>query len=371
MAMINDSLKNLKTTAAQLEQAVVEYDAEVAAKTAALAKVAALDKQATELKNQNSVLTTDKAGLVRDLDTARARIKELEALIPKPVPVFSWDVSSLGADGAIAEATKINSHKSMLGVDNIQNVREFFPSVAGINWNSARLAALTDKDSVLISFKAWDRAAFKKVLAATPAKFRKRPGQVKWCFHHEFEAEWASAPDKAVWLANYLTAYKEMAEELDASAFDTQSRDDVVKIFLWYSQHIDGRTKGLWKQFIGDQKFGMIGMDCYHYAVWVQQRGRYATPAELFSLLNTMGSETGLPICVPEWGCAGMVAGDDGTGLAKAIREGGDYLKSINVRFANWWCAAGSKDPDGNVRDHHVDNIPPAKAALKMLVSGK
>ena len=289
--------------------------------------------------------------------------------VPQPKStVFSFDISNLGNDAKLNEAQKINSHKQLYGVDNVQNIRVFFNAVSSVNWNNERLAALTNKDSCLISFKSWDRVAFRKLLASTPEKFRQRPGQVQWAYWHEFEGDWKSASNKTQFLNNFLTAYKEMAEELDASQWDTQSSDDVVKIFLWYSQMIDGATKGQWQQFIGGQQFGKIGMDCYNYAGWLS-KGRYATPEELLGVLIQMGKETGLPICVPEWG-GELAAGDTGAGLAKAIAAQGEYMKANNVLFANWWCAQGSKDPQGNVREHHLDNVPAALAEMKKLIAG-
>jgi hypothetical protein len=329
------------------------------------AEIATLEAAQVELGTTKTKLTEANARI----NVLLARIAELEARLPKPTTVFSFDVSSLGSDANLSETTKINSHKALFGVDNVQNLREFFNSVAATKWNSARLSALTEKDGALISFKAWDRLAFRKLLASTPEKFRQRKGQIKWAFWHEFEGDWKTAADKPGWTANFLKVYAEMADELDASPWDIQSRDDLVKIFLWYSQVIDGATKGQWKQFIGDQKFGMIGMDCYHYQAW-GAKGRYATSEELFGPLVEMGKETGLPICVPEWG-GELASGDGGAGLAKAIAEGGEFQKKNGILFSNWWCATGSIDAvTKKPRDHHVDNVPAAKAALASLIKG-
>lgn len=300
---------------------------------------------ATEGVDTIDDLTAQTADLTSRLTAALARIAELEARA-EPGTVFSFNVSSLGADAGIAEAKKVTGHKALFGADSVQNLRVFFGGRAP-NWTDTRIKACTDKDSILVSFTAWNRAAFRAWLAATPERFRRRPGQVKVCFKHEFEAEWRDAADRAKWLADWLRVHAEIAEELDASPHDTQSRDDVVKILLWYSQHIDPATKDTWRQFHGGQDFGLIGMDCYHYQVWLG-KGRYATPEELFGLLVTIGEETGRPVCVPEWG-GELAAGDvDGSGRAKAIADGGAYLVGRGVRFANWWCATGSRD--GRIR---------------------
>lgn len=327
----------------------------------------ALDEKARLLATIAGLETT-RDDLTAQLAATRARVAELEAAQQPTGTVFSFDVSSLGADATLSDAKKIGDHKALLGVDNVQNVRVFFGSRA-LNWNDARIAALTEKDSLLISFNAWNRAAFRAFLAATPERFRQRPGQVKFCFKHEFEAEWRDAADRNAWLASWLRVHVELAEELDASPVETQSREDIVKILLWYSQHIDAATKGTWRQFHGGQNFGLIGMDCYHYQVWLG-RGRYATPEELFGLLVIIGKETGRPVCAPEWG-GELAAGDlDGAGRAKAIREGGAYARANGLRFANWWCATGSLDKaTGLPREHHVDRYPSNVAALCELVA--
>lgn len=347
------------------------------------AELAARETEVASLKTAATAKDAELSKAKADLAAALAKIKELEGTptptptptpVPQPLPtgktVFSFDVSSLGNDANVTEANKVSGHKTMFGVDNVQNIRVFFGG-SGLNassWNNARIKALTEKDSVLVSTNLRDRAGLKAFLSATPDKFRKFKGQVKICYKHEFEAEWAGAANKTAWVSDYLAANQEIADELDASPVSTQSKDDVVRIYLWYSQHIDARTKGQWKQFVGTQKFGYIGMDCYNYAVWLKN-GRYATAKELLDVLIQMGKDSGLPICLPEWG-GELAAGDDGTKQAQAITAQGEYMKANGVKFANWWCAEGSKDPAGNVRQHHVDNVPASKAAMTKLIRG-
>lgn len=327
----------------------------------------ALDDNA-RLVVDNARLNATVAGLEHSLQVALARVAELEKARQTERTVFSFDVSTLGSDASVSEANKVAGHKALLGTDSVQNLRVFFGNGA-LSWNNARIKACTDKDSLLVSFNKWDRVALRKFLADTPERFRQRPGQVKVCFKHEFEAEWRDATDRGQWLADWLGANAALADELDNSPWDTQSRDDVVKILLWYSQMIDAACKGTWRQFYGGQDFGYIGMDCYHYQVWLG-KGRYATPEELFGLLVQIGMQTGRPVCAPEWG-GELAAGDtDGAGRAKAIREGGAYAVEHGIRFVNWWCAAGSKDAKtGQARDHHLDAFPSNVAALAELVA--
>lgn len=297
-----------------------------------------------------------------------AEIDRLRALLAAghPSTVFSFDISSLGADGTLSDSTKLSSHKAMYGVDNVQNVRVFV-GAGTLTWNSARLQALTERDSVLISVTKQDRAAVKAFLATTPAKFRQRLGQVKFCYKHECEAEWKAAGKTQAWLDDYYAGNLMLAQELDSSPFE-QSGDDVVKILLWYSQHKDAALVDTMDRFYGGQDFGVIGMDCYHYQVWGQQ-GRYATNDELFGKLVAFGKKVGRPVAVPEWGGEIAVGDTDGSKRAQAILDGGAYLKANGVLWANWWCATGSKDAKtGLPRDHHLDRYPSNVAAYKSLM---
>lgn len=300
---------------------------------------------------------------------------------PAPAPVdkvtFSIDVSALGTDADIPEAKKIADHKASLGVDNLQNVRIFIGARA-LSWTDARIQALTEKDSILISVSTRrTRTEIRNFLAATPERFRKRKGQVKVCYKHECEAEWSKAANGDAWLADYLAGNLDWAEELDASPFPTQSRDDVVKIMLWYSQHI-GRpagglreTKDTLALFYGGQDFGSFGMDCYHYQVWLA-KGRYATPTELFGKIIAFCRKVGRPCVIPEWG-GELAEGDtDGAKRAIAIRDGGALLQANAdvVDFANFWCAKGSKDAvTGLPRDHHLEIAKSNVEAFKALIN--
>lgn len=318
-----------------------------------------------ELGQANTALAAENAKLRLQLEQAQ---QPTPTPIPTPAPtstVFSIDVSSLGGDANLTEAKKIADHKTLLAAPGLQNVRVFFGNNP-LTWNNTRIATLGDKDSLLISFNKWDRAALRTFLAATPERFRQRPGQVKYCFKHEFEAEWRDSTDKTKWLSDWLGANAAIGDELVRTGVG--SHDDVVKILLWYSQHIDARTKGTWELFHGGQDFGYMGMDCYHYQPWLT-KGRYATPEELFGLLGTIGTQTGRPICVPEWGGELATGDTDGSGRAKAITEGGAYQRKIGVRFSNWWCAAGSKDAvTGSPREHHLDKYASNVAAYKALM---
>lgn len=288
-----------------------------------------------------------------------------------PVTVFSVDISNLGDDATLTEAAKLNGHKTLFGVDNLQNVRHFF-GARPLSWTEERLAALTDKDSVLISVSTRrTRTEIRNFLAATPAKFRQRKGQVKACYKHECEAEWKASGKSAAWMTDYLAGNLDWAEELDASPFATQSRDDVVKIMLWYSQHIAASgVVDTMDAFYGGQDFGVFGMDCYHYQVWLNN-GRYATPEELFGKLVAFGKKVGRPVAAPEWG-GEVAAGDtDGARRAQAIADGGAYCKANGLLWANWWCADGSRDgATGLPRKHHVDPYPSNVAAMTALIQG-
>lgn len=338
--------------------------------TAASDNLRLLAQAATDGADALDTLTAQAADLAGRLDAALARVAELEAQAKPAGTVFSFDISALGADASLSEAEKIADHKALLRVDNVQNLRVFFGGRA-LDWSDTRIEACTDRDSILVSFNSWNRAAFRAWLAATPERFRQRDGQVKVCFKHEFEAEWRDAADRAKWLADWLRVHVEIAEELDASPWATQSCDDVVKILLWYSQHIDAATKGTWRQFHGGQDFGLIGMDCYHYQRWGNEFDRYATAQELFGLLAEIGKETGRPVCVPEWGGELAQTDSDGARRAQAITDGGRFLVDNGVRFANWWCASGSKDKvTGLPRDHHLDRYPSNVTALRKLIAG-
>lgn len=310
--------------------------------------------------------------LTQQLAADQATIAQQAALIAQleagqqTGTVFGFDVSNLGTDSKLTEQQKLDSHRSLLGAGDAQHVREFFNPGQTLTWNTPRLNALGPGDSVVISMKDHPaRNGFAAFDKNRPDKFRQRPGQVIYAYHHECEAEWAKATNKAAWIADYTSAYQALADGLVANGTGTQH--DVVKILLWYSQVIASATKGSWDTFHAGQNFGLLGMDCYHYQAWLNRTsggkpvGRYATPDELFGPLVAMKS-SGLDVCAPEWGGTLANSDTDGSARAKAITDGGAYLKQHGVVWANWWCAQGSPG-----RNHHLEQAASNVAAYKGL----
>lgn len=305
---------------------------------------------------------------VHDREIARrdARIAELEAqTTPEPTPAprittFGIDISDLGADEPLSEKQKLDSHRALMGGGGLGVVRVFVQTqpLGPTLWNVDRLQGLTAADDVHITTNLAVRnvrAGLRSMLDSTPDKFRQRPGQIQWGVRHEMEADLTTQTAIDSWLNDNLA----MAEELDAA--DGYTADDLIKTLLFYSQHVD--YKGSWRKFWGGQNFGKIGMDCYHLQAQLNRvvdgkpAGSYTPAATLFGYLKTIKAETGRPVCVPEWG--GTLANTDptGAGRAKAIEEGAVFLESIGATHASWWCADGSKDPQGNVRKHHLEQV--------------
>lgn len=233
-------------------------------------------------------------------------------------PRFSWDTSSLGNDASKSESLKISSHKTLFGVDNIQHVRVFFGTSVP-NWSDARILALTDKDSMVVSSLSTDRAGVAAFLAATPAKFRTRPGQVTYAFGHEREANLDVGPLLKAWLDG-----NQMVADL-LHAAPGYSTDDLVKIGLWYSQEQDKRA-GVSipnrEQLYGGQNFGSFGEDVYN----PRAATRYFTPAEMFGPITAFCKQVGRPCAIPEWGGERLTTDTTGTGRAKFIADGAAFL---------------------------------------------
>lgn len=336
------------------------------------------------VRGQQSTIAAQEA----TIDQLRARVAELEAGQPQPQPepeprptspvgtVFGVDLSDLGLDANRAWTAKVEEHRILLQATGLGVVRHFAggaplgPDV----WNQERLQALTAADDVHITTNVStraQRAGLKAMLAATPDKFRQRPGQVQWGVRHEMEADLTTQAAIDAWLADNLV----LAEELDAA--DGYDSDDLVKTLLFYSQHVD--YKGSWEKFHGGQDFGKIGMDCYHLQAQLNKvdatgkpAGSYTPASVLFGYLKTIKEQTGRPVCVPEWG--GTLANTDptGAGRAKAITDGAAFLRDLGATHASWWCADGSKDPKGNVRKHHLEQVAgansPEVAAYRALM---
>lgn len=367
----------------------------LAAQATALAeKVATLGTQIGDVQRSHTVAIALRDDMIDERDatiaTLQARIAQLEAQpppaptpdpTPPPAPTptgpfFGVDISDLGFDADLTEKSKVEGHRSLLKATSLGVVRTFAGSTPlgpGI-WNLERLQALTAADAVHITTNLAvrnNRAGMKAALDSTPDKFRSFPGQVQWGVRHEMEADLLTQTAIDSWLVDNQV----LAEELDAA--EGYTSDDLIKTLLFYSQHVD--FKGSWPKFHGGQNFGKMGMDCYHLQAQLNKTdsagkpvGSYTTPAILFGYLKTIKEQTGRPICVPEWG--GTLANTDptGTGRAKAIQDGAAYMKELGVTHASWWCADGSKDPAGNVRKHHLEQVSgatsPEVTAFRALV---
>lgn len=360
----------------------------VAQATALTEKVATLGGQISDVQGAHTAAIVLRDDIIEERDATivqlQARIAELESPSTPLKTVFSWDVSSLGDDANRTEATKIASHKTLFGVDSIQNVRVFFGSDVPV-WTDARIAQLTEKDSCLISTLSRDKAALLTFLKNTPDRFRKRAGQVKLAHGHERDAELTTAS----LLQGWLDGNAEKADLLVAAGIPTMSEDDLVKITLHYSQEGHGvfsRGAGIptREQMYGGQNYGIYGEDCYAHRTWINQKNRYETPEEQFGGFVAFLKQIGLPGAVPEWGAErastnGVAPMDStGAGRAKYITDGGAYLKAQKMadgsplfRFVNWWCADGFRD--GARVLHHLEETgttAPEVAAYKTLVQG-
>lgn len=284
---------------------------------------------------------------------------------PEPAqdyPAYSIDISALGTDANVTEKQKVDGHKALVqphlpaAERYLRDVRVFFGSRA-LSWTDARIQALTERDSLIISVSTQRSAAeWDAFLAATPERFRVLPEQVKACYKHECEAEWKAAGKTQAWLDDYYLGNKRISDAMARSQWSNQTKDCVVKIMLWYSQHIDAALKDTMDKFYGGQDFGYFGMDCYHYQVWANN-GRYATPQELFGKILAFCRQIGRKCIIPEWGGERAAGDTTGAGRAKAITDGGALLNQNAdiVVGANWWCAEGSKDAvTGLPRKHHL-----------------
>lgn len=295
---------------------------------------------------------------------------------PIPKPVFSLDFGDItgSPDEPVPESQKRADHVAMLGVDNVQHVRVFFGSAVP-SWNTERLQALTEKDSVIISTLSTDGAGLAKFLANTPDKFRQRHGQVGLAHGHEKDAELLAATNPTAAIKAWLDGNRQKADLLVASDLDSDEFD-LYKILLHYTQEHDTklsnrRTREL---FYGGQDFGTWGEDVYHFQTWLNQQDRYESAEELFGPCIAFAESKDLPVMFAEWG--GTRAKTDTTGVrrAQAIAEGGAFLIAENERLvakggrcrikgANWWCAAG-RVLDGVRLMHHLEVGGPASPEI-------
>lgn len=308
--------------------------------------------------------------LLDDVDAAhedavgklRARIRELEqGQQPQPADtVFSFDISNLGDDRARPDKQKIAAHKALFGVDSIQHVRVFFGGAVP-RWDDERFQALTEKDSAVVSTLSRDRAAVARFLAATPERFRQRPGQILMAHGHEREANLLTAAA----LRGWLDGNAELADLLnDAEGY---SPDNLIKITLWYSQEQDQRTAvPSREQMYGGQDFGIFGEDVYN----PRAAKSYRTAEQMFGPIVTFAKEIGRPCAIPEWGAERKASDPTGHGRAKFITDGGAYLREHGVLFANWWCADGFREGERVL--HHLEehgNDSPEVAAFRALAT--
>jgi LysM repeat protein len=322
--------------------------------------------------NQLTSTTLRPGQVLRLYAPTAAPAPELEPPAAVARTVYSWDISDLGNDKARPDAAKIASHKALFGVDNIQNVRQF--SGTGVpSWSNERFAALTERDSVLVSTLSRDRAGLLAWLKATPEKFRQRPGQVKLCHGHEREANLTVGPVLQEW----LDGCREKADLLVAAGIPTMSEDDFVKITLHHSQHHETNpATPNREQVYGGQDFGIFGEDAYSYRTWINQQNRYETPVELLGEYVSFLYDIGLPGALPEWGAERTPKDTTGAGRAKFIADTGAYVRSLRmadgtplIRFVNWWCADGFRD--GARVLHHLEEHGPTSpevAAYKALM---
>lgn len=319
------------------------------------------DVQAQHSTEVAAAVATQKAADQVVIDGLNAQVAAFQAQVTPETTAFSFNLSRLAGDGDVAEATKISSHKSALGLSRTDNMREFFQPGQTLSWSTERLAACQPGDGVLISMKDHPRNnGFATWVKNMPDKFRQRPGQVKFAFQHEGEKQMVGG---SFTLQAYLDAYQFLADTGVSTGLYTP--DDVVRIFLWYSAVIDATTKGKQEQMIGSQNFGLVGMDCYNYVAWANQQDRYATAQELLDPVITLGKNHSLPVCVPEWGAAVLAATDtDATRLASTIKAQGAYMKDNGVLFANWWCGQGAGDGS---RNQHLERFPVLVDAYKSL----
>lgn len=235
-------------------------------------------------------------------------------------PRYSWDTSNLGNDAKLTDVQKISSHKSLFGTSKIEHVRVFFGSSVP-SWSNPRIQALSDGDSFTLSSLSTDWAGIAAFLAATPAKFQ-RPGAVTYAFGHEREADLDTGPLLAAW----LDGNARLADVLDAGPYT--SRDDLVKITLWYSQEQDKRA-GVSipnrEQMYGGQDFGIFGEDVYN----PRAASRYFTASEMFGPITSFAKSIGRPCAIPEWGGERLATDTTGSGRAKFIQEGAAFLNAL------------------------------------------
>lgn len=235
-------------------------------------------------------------------------------------PRYSWDTSNLGNDANLTDAQRISGHKSLFGTSKIEHVRVFFGTSVP-SWSHPRIAALGVNDSFTLSSLSTDWSGIAAFLAATPAKFQ-RPGAMTYAFGHEREADLDTGPLLQAW----LDGNARLADTLDAGPYT--SRDDLVKITLWYSQEQDSRV-GISipnrQQMYGGQDFGIFGEDVYN----PRASTRYFSASEMFGPITSFAKSIGRPCAIPEWGGERLDTDTTGSGRAKFIQEGAAFLNAL------------------------------------------
>lgn len=299
-----------------------------------------------------------------------AEIERLKAGNSTPPVQFSFDLSNLPGtpDAAIPDAKKLADKKAALGVKKATNVRVFFGTKVP-RWDDERIQALNPAvgDTFILSTLTTDWAALTKFYKATPDAWRQ--GNYMSCYGHEREANLLTAAA----LKSWLDGNKRMTDVMVGANVGLTS-DHFGKIGLYYSQEEDQRdTVPTREEMYGGQDWGFFGEDCYHPRARLA-RGFYTAPERLFGPILDFATQIGRPTIIPEWGGERAKGDTDGTGRAKAIADGGTYLKARNgqnglrIIGANWWWGGGIRD--GQIVGHDLGIGTPEVAAYKKLAQG-
>lgn len=287
------------------------------------------------------------------LTAAEERVSALVARLDEP-PAAPRTVAGLNLADAHGEprpwADLLRDHRALFpAASGFPNLRVFFQPGEAPSWDDYKLRTLTADDRPFISVKSFGRGSFTRFLDTMPAHFQDADRPLRFCIHHECEADARKSGRYNLWVESYLDAYDVL---LDVLATHPNGRFvEPWKVMLRYTQVHDRNERfpggapmneGSWRDFHGGQSVP-LGMDCY-FERW---EPRFRSAEEFLAPLLEIQEETGLPVSIPEFG--GIPRADD---RAAAIRDVMRLARERGVLFVNFWCGTGAA---GN---HHLEQNP-------------
>lgn len=118
---------------------------------------------------------------------------------------------------------------------------------------------------------------------------------------------------------------------------DAGVTDDHV-LWIWAVNHVDVGAVSAEELFPGEDVVDLVGVDGFNWGAsrpWSEWR----SPSEVFAeMVDRMRDHTGLPVCVPEFGCSSVtVEGGDSARKSRWLREAFAYFDEADLALAAYF----------------------------------